>query len=68
MALKLEAARERKSVAALVREKISRKTQAAKKTRAKTLLREIQQLARANAKYFKGKSAAEALIEMRYEQ
>ena len=67
MDLKMKAARERKSVAMVIREKLSkRKTQ--KKKKAEDLLRELKKLAEINARENKGINMTEAVIKMRYEQ
>lgn len=65
MELKMEAARRRKSVAALVREKVAKK---GVKTNVKYMMRKAKRLAKENAKYMKGINLTKALIEMRYEQ
>lgn len=66
MELKMEALKERKSIAALIREKVSTKAHSRKNTN--SLLRELDRVAKANAKVLKGKSLSKLLIEMRYEQ
>lgn len=63
----MEAARRRKSVAAVVRERVTKKKPKVKKNVEK-LMQEIKRVAKENAKYIKGKSLSELLIEMRYEQ
>ena len=70
MELKMEAARKRKSVAQIVRDRIAKKSklQKSSKTRTRALLRELDEIARENSKYMKGKSLSKLLIEMRYEQ
>ena len=65
--LKMEAVRLRKSLSALVRERVIRKKRA-KRTDANTFLRKLDKLAKENDKYTKGKSLSDLLIEMRYEQ
>ncbi len=67
MELKIEAARLRKSISAIVRERVAKK-KVEKKKNVEKMMGELDELAKENAKYFRGKSAAEALIEMRYEQ
>lgn len=65
MELKMEAARKRKSVAAIIREKVVKKKS---KTKVEFMMRRARKLARDNAKYMKGINLTKALIEMRYEQ
>lgn len=67
MELKMEAAKTRKSIAAIVREKVAPKTRV-KKPNTEKLMREMDELAKKMAKYTKGVSLSKALIEMRYEQ
>lgn len=67
MELKMEAARKRQSVAALVRDRLT-KTSRPKRAKGAKLLREFEKLARENAKRLKGVNLTKALIEMRYEQ
>lgn len=67
MELKMEAAKKRKSVAALVREKVSGKKKITKASH-KNLLREMDKIAEELAKQNKGLNLTKALIEMRYEQ
>lgn len=69
MELKLEAAKTRKSVAQIVRERVVRKERSKRsKTEVDTIMTEFIHLAKANARYLKGVSLSKALIEMRYEQ
>lgn len=70
MELKMEAARRRKSVAALVREniKLSPPPIKDKKVDIKREIKELNTLAKRIAKQNKGTSLSQALIEMRYEQ
>lgn len=71
MELKMEAARKRKSVAQIVRERIAKKSklQKSSKTRTQALLRGLDEIARKNSKYVpKDKNFSDLLIEMRYEQ
>jgi len=71
MDLKMKAAKERKSVAAVIRERIVEseidKVNSRKKSAA-ALLRELEKLAEINAKENKGINMTKAVIEMRYEQ
>lgn len=67
MELKIEAAERRKSVAALVRERVERK-QSTVNIKSKSILEEIEKLARKNAKVLKGVNLTKALIDMRYGQ
>ena len=69
--LKLKAARDRKSVAAVIRERIVnadtyRVTK--HKKRVSTLLRELEKLAEVNARENKGINFTKEIIKMRYEQ
>lgn len=70
MELKLEAARKRKSVATLIRDKVkkSKKRVIRDKVDIAAELRELNNLAKNIAKENKGISLSKALIEMRYEQ
>jgi hypothetical protein len=68
MELKMEAAASRKSVAALVRERVSvKKNMIPKKTKAETLLKEMDKFAKRMAKKNKGIDFTQGLIKMRYE-
>jgi len=71
MDLKMKAARQRKSVAAVIREKISeseKKSLIRSKKRAAILLRKLDKFRERTAKENKGINLTKALIEMRYEQ
>lgn len=71
MELKMMAAQNRKSVAELVRkgvDMIIKKEKNSKKPNVTKLLRELNKLARENARQNPGISFSEKLIEMRYEQ
>ena len=71
MDLKMEAAKKRKSVAEIVRQKVSKKkTQSkSKKANVEKIMYDLDKLARENDKYVpKGKNFSDLLIEMRYEQ
>ena len=64
--LKAEAAKGRKSLSALVREKIKPKQKARTKAEVKKIMAETEKLARENAKYTKGFDSVKALREIRY--
>jgi len=67
----MKAARQRKSVAAVIREKISeseKKSLIRSKKRAAILLRKLDKFRERTAKENKGINLTKALIEMRYEQ
>jgi len=71
MDLKMKAARQRKSVAAVIREKIGKSkggTITRQKKRAAILLRRLDKFRERTAKENKGINLTKALIEMRYEQ
>lgn len=65
--LKQEAARRRKSLAAVVREKIGASDQGASKTKVEKLMAETRKLAAHNAKVLKGWDSLKALREIREE-
>ena len=65
--LKEEAARERKSFSAIVREKIKTENKARSKKEIEKLLAETKKVAKENAKYLKGWDSVKALREIRYE-
>lgn len=67
MELKMEAARQRKSVAALIRERVIKK-KANQKRNIDKLMAEMDKLAKENARQNPGISFSEELIKMRYEQ
>ena len=67
----MKAAKERKSVAAVIREKIAQPqidTADRRKKRADILLRKLKKLAALNARESKGVNFTKELIKMRYEQ
>lgn len=71
MDLKMKAAKERRSVASVIREKIFKSDtdkETTGKKRADILLRRLKRLAALNAKENKGINMTKAVIEMRYEQ
>ena len=65
MELKIDAARSRKSVAAVVRDRLGRKSE---KQNKKDLWKRINAFAKEMSKKNPGVSLSEKLIEMRYEQ
>ena len=67
MELKMKAARERKSVAAIIRERLAGKKTFQKKN-TKKLLRELREFRKKMGKEHPGLNLSKALIEMRYEQ
>lgn len=67
MELKIEAARRRKSIAAIIREKVATKG-TTRKVAVNKILSEMKRVARTNEKYMKGVNLTKALIEMRSEQ
>lgn len=66
MELKMEAAKKRKSVAAIVREKVSKK-KVVKKKNIKDIMKKLDELAKENARQNPGLNLTQALIDMRYE-
>ncbi len=69
--LKMKAARERKSLAAVIREAVNQvvhlpETEKVKKTRAQKIMAEVRRIAKDNAKYTKGFDSVKALREIRY--
>lgn len=72
MKLKMKAAKERKSVAAIIREAAKQviepqKTEERKK-KAQELMKEIEKIADENAKYTEGFDSVKALREIRYQE
>lgn len=67
MEFKIKAAKERKSVAAVIREKLL-PSAVARKKRTEKLLKELESIQKRMAKENKGIDLSKALIEMRYEQ
>lgn len=67
MEFKMKAARERKSVAAVIREKLSEEKKGDEKKR-KDLLQRMEKLAQRIAKKSPGLNFTEGIIKMRYEQ
>lgn len=64
--LKAEAAKKRKSLSAIVREKVKTKKKNRTKKETEKLLAETQKIAKRNAKYLKGWNSVNALREIRY--
>ena len=67
MEIKMEAMKQKKSFAAIVREKFSKEGRS-KNTNTEKFMESLENRARKNSKDFKGKSASDLIIEMRYEQ
>lgn len=70
--LKTEAAKSRKSLSAVIREKLQpnqekKELSSVAKAKAKKLMQELDELAKKNAKYFKGIDGVRIIREMRYE-
>jgi len=68
MELKMEAAASRKSVAELVRERVTKKTTTIKKTDVDKFLKRADKIAKEISRQNKGINFTKGLIEMRYEQ
>lgn len=64
---KMQAARQRKSVAEIIRQKLAPKKKLSKNN-IQALMKEFDRVAKENARVMKGKSLSKLLIEMRYEQ
>ena len=64
--LKAEAAKNRKSLSAIIREKIGSADQKRSETEVRSLLEELDEIANENAKYTKGFDSVRALREIRY--
>jgi hypothetical protein len=67
MDLKMKAAKERKSIAAVIREKLGGKEPMSKE-KAEKLLKEMRELGKKVAKENKGVNMTQGIIDMRYEQ
>lgn len=65
MELKMEAAKKRKSVAKIVREKMTKKKKVSKKITVEKIMRGLDKLANENAKYLKGIDSTKIIREMR---
>lgn len=68
MDLKIKAAKERKSVAAVIREELSKEQKEKKKKKVKEYLKEFDKLALVISKENKGINFTEELVKMRYEK
>lgn len=68
MDLKLKAARERRSIASVIRDKLSVQEERNRKEKTKKILRDIEKLRVRMEKENPGINFSEALIKMRYEQ
>ncbi len=66
--LKAEAAKNRKSFSAIIREKIGSAGQMYSEAEVKSLFEELDKVAKENAKYTKGFDSVKALREIRYKQ
>jgi len=64
--LKAEAAKNRKSLSAIIREKIGSAGQMHSEAEVKSLLEDLDKVAKENAKYTKGFDSVKALREIRY--
>lgn len=64
--LKAEATKTRKSLSAVVREKVKSKQKAKSKAEVKRIMADLDKLAKENAKYTKGFDSVKALREIRY--
>lgn len=65
--LKAEAAKKRKSLSAVIREKIKEEEKPRSKAEVKKLLADTRRLAKRNAKHLKGWDSVKALRQIRYE-
>lgn len=67
--LKIKAARERRSVADVIRESVGKAAikKVTKSTTTKDFMKEIEKVAKENAKYTKGFDSVKALREIRYQ-
>ena len=65
--LKAEAARKRKSLSAVIREKIKTKEKTSSLVEAKRLMQDLDKIAKENSKYTKGFDSVKALREIRYQ-
>ena len=68
MELKLKAAKQRTSVAAIIREKIAGKKKITRKQSVDKLIKEMNEFAKKMARQNPGLDLTKALIDMRYEQ
>lgn len=67
LALKEEAARQRKSLSAIIRDKIGSKPKIRSREEVERIMAETRSFAKRNAKKLKGFNIVKALREMRYE-
>ena len=63
--LKAEAAQNRKSLAAIIREKISGEEEERSRAKVESLLQELDEVAQENSKYLKGWDSSKILREIR---
>ena len=68
MDLKLEAAKKRKSLAQIVREKIAKKKTVSQKISVEKIMRDLDKLGKENARYFKGIDTTKIIREVRDER
>ena len=68
MELKMEAAKKRKSIAQIMRERMVIEKCESKKEETAKLMKDMDRFAKKMARVTKGASFSKALIEMRYEQ
>ncbi len=68
MELKMEAARRRKSIAAIVRETISRRIRVGEKENTDKLIMRMRKFAKKMSQKYPNLRLSEKVIEMRYEQ
>jgi len=66
--LKAEAAKQRKSLSAVIREKLSKEDQTNPHGKAKKILENLDRITKKNSKYFKDIDGVEIIREMRYER
>ena len=64
--LKAEAAKKRKSLSAVIREKIGGEEKPRSKEEVKKILQDLDKIAKKNAKYFEGVDGVIAIREIRY--
>lgn len=68
MELKMEAARLRKSISAIVRERVGEVRTGEKRENTDAFMKKLNRFAKKMAKKYKGLNLTKALIDMRYEQ
>lgn len=64
--LKVEAARKRKSLAAVIRQKLTSEKHILTKTKVQKMMKELDRIAERNGKILKGWDSVKALREIRY--